>query len=518
VQQSWPLAQSQGATVVQPVPVPPAAEPVPDPPVSEREFSAIWQPTGGQELPSAGGQGLPSVRRRDALLRRALGLGDAMAVCLMAVLTVSLVDPGSVGVRPTILLMAPFIVLVSKALGLYDRDQHRLRKTTIDEAPALLNLAFAATLTIWLAERGLLHGTLNRLQVLTMTAVGFALLFGARAVTRWLVQAVTTPERCIVVGSAVAAGRVAARLASPQLNAVMIGRVTFDAPRAGVAVPAPSLDDASALASVLEECGAERVIIAPDGHENEEVLDCIRLVTALGVKVSVLPRLLEVVGSSSVYDDVDGITLLGVRQFGLSKSSELLKRGMDIAGALAGLLLLAPLFALLTVAVRLDSAGSPLFGQLRIGRRGQTFRMLKFRSMVHDADALKDRLRELNEVDGGLFKIDDDPRTTRVGRFLRRTSLDELPQLINVLRGDMSLVGPRPLVREEDVLIEGWHRRPRLAIKPGMTGLWQIFGSSRIPLPEMVKIDYLYGANWSLWLDLKILIRTVPHVLARRGR
>jgi len=142
--------------------------------------------------------------------------------------------------------------------------------------------------------------------------------------------------------------------------------------------------------------------------------------------------------------------------------------------------------------------------------------MLKFRSMVEDADAIKSQLRDRNEAEGGLFKITDDPRITRVGRFLRRTSLDELPQLLNVLGGSMSLVGPRPLVQDEDALIEGWERR-RLAVKPGMTGMWQIFGSSRIPMNEMVKIDYLYGANWSIWLDLKILLRTIPYVLRRRG-
>jgi lipopolysaccharide/colanic/teichoic acid biosynthesis glycosyltransferase len=136
--------------------------------------------------------------------------------------------------------------------------------------------------------------------------------------------------------------------------------------------------------------------------------------------------------------------------------------------------------------------------------------------MVNDAERVKDDLRQLNEADGGLFKITDDPRITRVGHFLRKTSLDELPQLFNVISGDMSLVGPRPLVPDEDALIEGWERR-RLAVRPGMTGLWQIFGSSRIPMQEMVKIDYLYGANWSIWLDLKILLRTVPYVLRRRG-
>jgi lipopolysaccharide/colanic/teichoic acid biosynthesis glycosyltransferase len=142
--------------------------------------------------------------------------------------------------------------------------------------------------------------------------------------------------------------------------------------------------------------------------------------------------------------------------------------------------------------------------------------MFKFRSMVNDAEQIKVHLRDQNEAEGGLFKIRDDPRITNVGRFLRTTSLDELPQLLNVLQGSMSLVGPRPFVPDEDALIEGWERR-RLTVRPGMTGLWQVFGSSRIPKSEMVKIDYLYGANWSMWLDLKILLRTVPYVLNRRG-
>jgi exopolysaccharide biosynthesis polyprenyl glycosylphosphotransferase len=277
-----------------------------------------------------------------------------------------------------------------------------------------------------------------------------------------------------------------------------------------------AIEDSAAVARAIEAHGAERVIIAPGGADEDQVLHCIRLVTALGVKVSVLPRLLEVVGSSSVFDDVDGLTLLGVRQFGLSKSSRFLKRAMDIAGAACGLFLLAPLFVLVAVAIKLDSRGPVFFVQTRIGRREKRFAMVKFRSMVPGADRLKDQIRHQNEVEGGLFKIAADPRVTKMGRLLRQTSLDELPQLFNVLRGDMSLVGPRPLVLDEDALIEGWQRR-RLAVKPGMTGLWQIFGSSRIPMPEMVKIDYLYGANWSVWLDLKILLRTVPHVLARRG-
>jgi exopolysaccharide biosynthesis polyprenyl glycosylphosphotransferase len=276
------------------------------------------------------------------------------------------------------------------------------------------------------------------------------------------------------------------------------------------------LSSPGSLARVIAENDLERVIIAPAGHDQDEILHVIRLIKALGVKVSVLPRLLEVVGSSSTFEDIDGLTLLGVRQYGVSKSSAALKRLMDVTGAGIGVLLLAPLLLLLATAIELDSPGPVFFRQRRIGRSGELFSIIKFRSMVRDADEIKSHLRHRNEALGGLFKITDDPRITRVGGFLRRTSLDELPQLLNVLGGSMSLVGPRPLVQDEDILIEGWQRR-RLAVKPGMTGMWQIFGSSRIPMNEMVKIDYLYGANWSTWLDLKILLRTIPYVLRRRG-
>jgi len=277
-----------------------------------------------------------------------------------------------------------------------------------------------------------------------------------------------------------------------------------------------SLGDVNRLNRLVVENGVERVIIAPDAHDQEETLHIIRMLKALGVKVSVLPRLLEVVGSSSTFDEVDGITLLGVRQYGLPKSSGFLKRAMDVVGATLGMFILSPFLLAIAIAIKVDTRGPVFFRQPRIGLRGRRFEMLKFRSMVNDAERIKDDLRQLNEADGGLFKITDDPRITRVGHFLRKTSLDELPQLFNVISGDMSLVGPRPLVPDEDALIEGWERR-RLAVRPGMTGLWQIFGSSRIPMDEMVKIDYLYGANWSIWLDLKILLRTVPYVLRRRG-
>jgi lipopolysaccharide/colanic/teichoic acid biosynthesis glycosyltransferase len=220
-------------------------------------------------------------------------------------------------------------------------------------------------------------------------------------------------------------------------------------------------------------------------------------------------------GSSVEQDYLNGLTLLGVKRFEIGKSSQLIKRGIDVVVSGAALVLLSPLLAAIAVAIRLDSRGPVLFRQSRAGRRGEPFEMLKFRSMVDGADGLKDELRHLNEADG-IFKIANDPRITRVGRVLRRGHLDELPQLINVLRGDMSLVGPRPLPLDEDQAIRGWYR-DRLEVPPGITGYWQVLGSSRIPLEEMMKLDYLYIANWSIWGDLKLMLRTVPVVVNRRG-
>jgi lipopolysaccharide/colanic/teichoic acid biosynthesis glycosyltransferase len=192
------------------------------------------------------------------------------------------------------------------------------------------------------------------------------------------------------------------------------------------------------------------------------------------------------------------------------------KRAFDVVGSLLALIILAPIWILIAVMIKLDTPGPVLFRQPRVGRDGRVFAMLKFRTMIRDADQQKLQLLHLNEAGDGLFKIRDDPRLTRFGRFLRTTSLDELPQLIHVLTGRMSLVGPRPLVSEEDGMIDGRYRR-RLEMRPGMTGRWQVAGASRIPMNEMVVLDYDYVRDWSLLGDVKLLVGTVPHVVLRRG-
>lgn len=193
-----------------------------------------------------------------------------------------------------------------------------------------------------------------------------------------------------------------------------------------------------------------------------------------------------------------------------------IKRAMDIFGSLMGLLLLSPVLLGAALAVRLSSPGPILFIQERVGLRGRTLRLLKFRSMVANAESLQQHLLALNEQSGPVFKMRQDPRVTRVGRFMRRTSIDELPQLWNVLRGDLSLVGPRPPLASEVARYEPWQRR-RLSAKPGLTCIWQVSGRSRIGFDEWMRMDLRYIDEWSLWLDIVLLLRTIPAVLLGRG-
>jgi exopolysaccharide biosynthesis polyprenyl glycosylphosphotransferase len=447
-------------------------------------------------------------RRREMVNRLGLAAADIVAVA-SSMAIVAAVSGAAFTVWALVLL--PFYVLVSKMAGLYDRDQFILHKTTLDEGPALVAVAGIFVLLIEGVQGLNFEG---RSHPLLLWALISATLVSARAAARFVSVRFTGTERVVVIGDANALKLVRRKLASdPHLNAVVVGRVSDDdGPEEGFDKRLGSVGE---LPSILAEHHVERVIVAPSHEGGDDVVDIIRLATASGVRVAVLPRLLEVIGTSVEFDDLGGQVLLGVRGFGLSPSSRFLKRSFDLAVTSALLALLAPVLLVIALGVKLSSPGPILFRQTRVGRDGNEFQVLKFRTMVNDAEARKHELFELNEA-APLFKIADDPRTTRLGRFLRQKSLDELPQLFNVLKGDMSLVGPRPLIIEEDRLFSGWQRR-RYHVSPGVTGPWQILGSSRVPVSDMVSIDYLYCANWSLWLDAKILARTVPYVLSRRS-
>ena len=249
--------------------------------------------------------------------------------------------------------------------------------------------------------------------------------------------------------------------------------------------------------------------------EDRVVLELLQETAPLGIKVSILPEYVDAMGPSVQVDNIEGVTVLGLPPLAIPRSSRIMKRTMDVVGASLGLLLFAPVMAIAAVAIKLDSRGPVLFRQPRIGKNARLFQLNKFRTMVADAEERHDELRALSE-DRNWLKLDHDPRVTRVGRLLRLTSVDELPQLWNVLRGDMSLVGPRPLIASEDERIRGYARM-RQHLAPGMTGLWQVLGRTTIPFEEMVKLDFVYVSNWSLWTDIRLLLRTIPAVVSRRG-
>lgn len=455
----------------------------------------------------------PAVRARDGFYRRILAVADAAGVTCALVLAFVLVSGSAL--PASALAAVPLVIASAKLSGLYDRDELLLRKTsTLEEVPTLFNVATLVALLTAIADAGGLLPHADGWTLVTLWLGQLVLLPLFRAAARSFAMRHTAEERCLVVGDADAWARIAKKLEeSPHANSCAFGylpmreRIRADDPQ-----PLGLLAD---LDDVVRTHDVHRIVVSPPASGVDHSLDVVRRAKALGVKVSVLPRIFEVMGSSVAFDDIDGMTLLGVRRFGLTRSSAFVKRALDLAGALAGLAALAPFLAAVAAAIRLDSSGPVFFRQQRVGRNDEVFEIVKFRTMVADAEQRRAELEEEDEG-GTLFKLTDDPRVTRVGRWLRRTSLDELPQLLNVVRGEMSLVGPRPLVLHEDRYVQGWDRR-RLYIKPGMTGPWQILGSTRIPLYEMVKIDYLYVANWSLWGDVKILLRTALYIFARRN-
>jgi exopolysaccharide biosynthesis polyprenyl glycosylphosphotransferase len=324
--------------------------------------------------------------------------------------------------------------------------------------------------------------------------------------------------RIIIVGAG-EVGRTVMRtiVARPELGYQIVGFVD-DNPEKGTTDIGRfrALGATDNLAQLIEEQAVDEVIVTLPWMYHRKIMGIVRECERRHVVARIVPDLFQMSLSQVDVDDIGGVPLIGVREVGFGRGALLIKRGMDIAGAVMGLVIGFPILALIGLAIRFDSPGLILFHQTRVGSGGNPFEMYKFRSMREGAEAEMERLRDLNEADGPLFKIQDDPRLTRVGRFLRRTSLDELPQLWNVLRGEMSLVGPRPpLPAEVDQYVE-WHKK-RLEVRPGMTGMWQVSGRSLLSFDDMVLLDIYYIENWSLWLDLKILLRTIPQVLFGDG-
>jgi exopolysaccharide biosynthesis polyprenyl glycosylphosphotransferase len=447
------------------------------------------------------GDALRDVRKREKIYRRLLALSDALVAALAVFVAIDVL--GGSTVRPLYLLVMPLIVLAAKTLGLYDKDELVIDHSTLAELPRLLNLATIFALLVWLARHFVVIGapaTVTLLQLWVLLCAGLVI---GRSAARELARRITPAERCMLVGSRQVFSRLDVKFRGHR-HLKLVGAVHA----------AQIASEPARLREIAEYGRVHRIIIDTDATSGSNTLDLVRAANATGLQVSLLPSMLDAVGGSVVFDDIGGLMLMGVPRFGLGRSSLALKRAFDVITASVVLVVGAPVLIAIATAVKLDARGPILFRQTRVGRDEKPFEMLKFRSMIDGADALKESLRHANEADG-LFKIRNDPRITRVGRVLRRTGLDELPQLFNVLAGNMSLVGPRPLVVDEDRRVTGFDRR-RLHLTPGITGRWQTLGGARVPLAEMVKIDYLYITNWSLWLDLKIMVETIGF-LARRG-
>jgi exopolysaccharide biosynthesis polyprenyl glycosylphosphotransferase len=278
----------------------------------------------------------------------------------------------------------------------------------------------------------------------------------------------------------------------------------------------PVLGDLSALAHVLRTEHPDELIVSGSDLREEELLHLVDEAQRWGVKVRIAPTTAELLTQRAEYVAGQGLPLFELRPPVFAGIDWAVKRAFDLVVSAALVLVALPLWVLIALAVRLDSPGPVFYRDRRVGLGEREFGMFKFRSMYVDAGERQAALETANEASGPLFKIKDDPRVTRVGRFLRRYSIDELPQVLNVLIGDMSLVGPRPLPLRDYVQLEDWHRK-RYLVLPGMTGLWQVSGRIELTFDDLVRLDFYYLENWSIWLDISILAKTLPAVLARRG-
>jgi exopolysaccharide biosynthesis polyprenyl glycosylphosphotransferase len=469
-----------------------------------------------------------AVHGRGWLVRRTLLVADVFGLVLAFFLAELLFgyDGGSVDrvdQRLEFFLFAatlPGWIVVAKLYGLYDQDERRADCSTADDIGPVFHMvtvgAWFFFVAAWLSELAMPDFA----KLATFWALAIVLVAVGRASARafsWRRPAFR--QNTIIVGAGEVGLLVARKLLRHReygLNLVgFVDAARRDLPSDLQHVTVLGTPDE--LPALVRAVNAKRVVIAFSDESFDRTLGLVRTLLELDVRVDIVPRLFEVVGQKVGIHTVEGLALVGLPSPRLSRSSRLLKRATDLVCSGLGLLLLPPIFIAIAVAIKLDSPGPVFFRQLRVGSGETTFRIFKFRTMVVDADERKADFAHLNMHGGNgaerrMFKIPSDPRVTRVGRLLRRYSLDELPQLINVLKGEMSLVGPRPLILDEYRHVDGWERK-RVALKPGMTGLWQVLGRDDIPFEEMLKLDYLYVTEWSLFTDLKLVLRTLPEIV-----
>jgi exopolysaccharide biosynthesis polyprenyl glycosylphosphotransferase len=470
------------------------------------------------------------IRRYAAVLRLVLMAADvALAILVVLVATSLRFTQGSIwptdiyaGVPDPGAAVAAFVATWIAVLWIHGLYRSRARLTIRGETAVVLRatlVQIAITLSLLYVFK--LPDVSRKLLILVFPALAAATI-GIRVVIReMLVFARDHGRNCrymLVIGANARAKAFADLVEShAELGLIVVGHLQADASDDGVALERPLLGSVDDLESILHSQIIDEVAVCLPFAMEELIEQCAFLCEQEGKTVRVPVAPVERVLSMARLEAIDGVGVYSLSNGPDRAVALMVKRLLDIAGSAFLLVVLSPIVALLAALIRVDSEGPVIFRQERVGLHGRTFNVVKFRSMVAGAEEQREPLVQHNQIRGHAFKLDRDPRVTRAGRFLRRTSLDELPQLWNVLLGQMSLVGPRPPLPTEVAGYDGWHRR-RLSMKPGMTGLWQV-GSRREPeFDRWVEKDLEYIDQWSLWLDLKIIARTVPAMLAGEGR
>ncbi len=437
-----------------------------------------------------------------------LALTTSAAFGAVALSYISAVRAGNIGVQEVALAIASMAVALHLH-GLYRRPAARLRPSewwrpivVARCLPTAALLALAADALVLRGERAL---TLTAAVAMTVPAVVLVPL-GRRLVVR---MSEPNVSRILVIGTGPITDRLTSRLQRCS-DTLVVGNVDDN-----VAPDTPVLGGLADLPAVCAENDIDRVIIAFHNASDVAVLEALRE-SGAQVPVSEIPRYFELHNWRSEAEELHGLTLMHLPTASLSLTARLVKRFMDTTLAICALVFAAPILLAVAVAIRLDTPGPVFFRQERTGRSGKPFRIFKFRSMTADAWQRRQSVAQLNQVDGPLFKMESDPRVTRVGKFIRKTSLDELPQLFNVVRGEMSLVGPRPLPTEESDRLDG-AALARLNVKPGITGLWQVCGRSDLSYADLQHLDSVYVQSWSLMWDVRIMAKTPQVVFSHKG-
>jgi exopolysaccharide biosynthesis polyprenyl glycosylphosphotransferase len=354
------------------------------------------------------------------------------------------------------------------------------------------------------------------------------LLIGKRLIVRLVRQGFWARgigvDRVLIVGAGRAGQRIMQHIyGNPQLGYRVVGFLGKppDDANWGIATERrverpPYLGDPGAIDEAIRQHEVDEVIIALPPAEHRNIFRMIQQCRQMDVSFTFLPDLFEMALDKVTIHEVAGLPLIELRESRIRGWNYVVKRAMDLFISISVLVVFSPVLALISLAIKVDSSGPVFIRQTRVGRDGDEFICYKFRSMVQDAERLKHELMKKAGNSGPLFKMKDDPRITRVGWLLRKTSIDEVPQFINVVLGEMSVVGPRPQIPAEVELYDDWHFQ-RLQVTPGLTGLWQVSGRSDLSFDEMVKLDLYYAENWSPWLDIKLMLRTIPAVLFGRG-